>query len=863
MELNQYPTPPKWAQKFFRWYCRPDRYEELAGDLDEMYTLRAMQGKRWKANLAFLWDVIRCCRAYARRSNYFMDTTGALFKSFFKLAIRQMFKNKWTIAVNVVGLGFAVSFCMVCYMLYGYNREFDGIYETENIYRINAFRTGSTERTEFTPLAFEQALENDHSAVEDVVSYLMAGINLKKNKYYFKTNVAFVSSTWLDLFELPLKYGRKQEIGLQGIYLAEETAMRLFGDMNPVGERLSLYYFGRKFPDVEILGVFKRFPNNTSFRFEAMANVQSIVDFFEMDENSWDTQGFWFGQYARVKPGSSEAVEKHMQSYLELHNEINKGSKIDRFELLPFKDPEVGDSQLSGYVNLPLATGEFLIFCTMAVLILFIACFNLANSNMALIGSRIKEIGIRKTVGSSTRQVFFQFIFETFIVMTCAFVLAIASANVVSEFILGIYGQPFSLQDLDPSGVALFAAIFLILITFLTGLIPALYARRFRPITILNHKVSLKGLGPVHYTLSVFQYSLSIAILLAGLAFMNNTKFMQNRDFGYDPENVMLIRVKDGSEYEKVKSLLAERPFVKEIFPTYHYLAGYNFNSILKHNEQDIEVNHMAVVDDYLTKMGVRFSTGRDFLINSTGDIQDHVIVNQHFVDQFIVGDPLHQQVTINDQVKTIIGIIENYQDGELFLDYKPTPIVYAPRPYEDRDHLVLRTHGEPMNEVLEEVEATWVSQMDRPLVWHWQYENAYEYSKEASEQVRDIFLTLSGLAFLLSFISIASMAALRVTSSLKQISIRKVLGASSGEVLTLINRPFLRILLLSLLLGVPLGYFLSEAILSSVFLIYARTSILTGLAIGLAVVFFAMLMVTGAAFRPIKANPAHGLRTE
>ena len=152
---------------------------------------------------------------------------------------------------------------------------------------------------------------------------------------------------------------------------------------------------------------------------------------------------------------------------------------------------------------------------------------------------------------------------------------------------------------------------------------------------------------------------------------------------------------------------------------------------------------------------------------------------------------------------------------------------------------------------------------MDRPMVWHWQHENAYQYSQAASAQVRDIFLALSGVAFLLSFISIAAMATLRVRSSIKQISIRKVLGANTREVLRLINRPFLRILLLSMVLGVTLGYFLSEAIMSSVFLVYASTPIIAGIAIGVGVVIFALIMVTGAAMKPIKANPAHGLRTE
>jgi putative ABC transport system permease protein len=863
MELKQIPTPPKWAGRFFRWYCRPDRYEELAGDLEEMYALRTTRNKKWQADLAYIWDVLRCYRTYARKSNYYMNTSGALFQSFFKLSLRHMVKNKWTVAVNVLGMGIALSFCMLCYLLYGYNREFDGIYNTADFHRIQLSYDGAPKPQEMAPLALGPSLEQEHSAVEKVLSYRLANIDLKKNKYYFPTRMAFVSSEWLSYFDLPLKYGNSRDLKLQGVFLTEETALKLYGDVNPVGERLALYVQGDKYPDVEVLGVFKHIPKNSSFRFEAMANLQLTFKDPNFKTDNWEHFGPWYGHYAKIKAGQEKQVETHLGSYAEILNKLVPSPIVYQFSLTPFNDTEMMKGNVVGFANLRLAMKDFLIFCIMAGLILFIACFNLANSNLAIISSRIKEIGIRKTIGSSTRQIFIQYLFETFLIMFLAFMLSIASINLVSEYVLGLYGQPFSVYELNPLKIALFVGSFLVLVTLLTGLIPAIYARRFRPITILNHKVSLKGLSPVHYLLSIIQYGLSITVLLIGLSFMDNAQFMQNQDFGYDPEHLMVIRLEDPQEYEKLEPFITQQHFVKEVFRGYNYLGGYRSSGILNLEGQDIAVSSAAVIGDYLTRMGISFNLGRDFITDSQTDFANHLIVNRHFVDQYLVGNPIQQKIKWHGEFKTIIGVIDNFQDGELFLNYNPKPLVFAMQPNEDTQHMMIRTNGQDPNEVTTIVEELWIEQMDRPLSAHWQTEHAYLGSKEASENIRDIFMSLAVVAFLLSFISIASMASLRVTSSTKQITIRKVLGANLRQIFSHINRPFMIMLGLSLSLGIPIGLYLTETILASMYVDYSRTSVATSLGIGLAVILFAIFISSAAIYRPIRMNPANGLRTE
>lgn len=863
-QLEQNLLPPQWAQRLFKWYCREDRFEELSGDLEELYQMRCEHGSRFKANMNYCWDVLRCCKSYARKTDYKMDTSGALIKSFFKLSLRHMAKNKGYIALNVFGLGFALAFCIVTYMIYGYNREFDSVYTGENIYRVHAMRPGVTglDRWEMSPLALEKELISDHSSVKHAVSFMHTNINIGKGNYFIPSELSFASADFIKVFDLPLKYGSKENFHQQGIYLTEAYATKLFGDEIPIGKTLSVYYFGRKFPDVEVLGVFEKIPNNSSFTFEGLLNIESLLTYFELNRSDWNMHNFQFAQYVQLHAADQEvAVESFMQQYLEPCNAANPTKKIERFELTPFHDPIVETT--IAYNNMPKEKDVLLIFSVMAILILIVACFNLANTNVALISSRVKEIGVRKTIGSSSRMIFVQFIFETLMVMVLAFFFSLSLTNIISDQVLSMRNQQFLLADLEMTGVVTFVIVFMLVVTFITGLIPALYAHKFKPVTILNHRMTAKGFGITHYVLAIFQYSLSIAILLAGLAFIQNAEFLQEQDYGYDEENLMIIRVKDGNEYAQLKTVLDEKLYTKETFGSYHYLVGYTHDAQIKVDDLDTEVSNYKVAGTFLQQMGVSFAEGRDFREGSEKDISDHLIVNQYFADLYFQGDALNKRMTVDGEERTIIGVINNFRDDALYSDYEPTLLIFTAVSDIDRDHLLLRTNGEPLQEVHAAVETVWTDMFDRPLVYHWQHDYAYSDMIKDSEQLGKIFMWLSVIAFVLSIVSIMAMAALHVNRKNKEICIRKVLGANVNQILSFVNRPFVRILTASFILGILMGYFLPDSILSTIYYQHIEISWIQSAAIGLGIVFVALSVVYITIMRPVKANPADGLRAE
>ncbi|MFY0687908.1 MAG: ABC transporter permease [Cyclobacteriaceae bacterium] len=860
-------NPPKWANKLLKLYCRPDRYEEISGDLEELFDLRIGKGNNaWWTKIRYSFEVIRCCKAYARKSDHNWDTSGALVQSFIKLSWRRMLHNKFSFAINILGLAFALSFCMVTYSFFGYNQEFDQDYTNEHVYRIHVTHDDVYDQTayELTPLSIGESILRNHAGVDKCTSYLTAGINLGKGKYFFNTQLSFVSPSYLEMFPLDVLKGSAEEFEKNGLYLTRSMADKLFPDSNPVGEVLSLYYFGNKMPDVKVLGVLKDPPANSTFIFEGLLHIDQLVDQFKLDKKGWGSRGFTFGQYIQLQNEDyKEAVEQTLTEKITEYNEVVASRKIKEIRLVPFHDPSLESGNFYSYTNTRKSSTELLMFAAISLLILAIACFNVANTQIGLMVTRTKEIGVRRTIGSQQIMIFLQFIVEMSMIMLFAFVLALSLTNVISAQVWQMYGNPFLINELDLWRLAGFSFLFLVSVSIITGLIPAIYSLKFKPVTIINHRMKFSGLGKTHYALGVMQLTLSVILLVVGASFMKNVSFMANADFGYNPKNLMAIRVSGEEEYNMLHQKFETAPFVEEAFGSSHYLSGYCYRSTLKKEEDEVSVDHYQVGPDYLSKMGVSFLEGRNFNRSMTTDFEKGVIVNEEFARQYMSDKVVGESLLINDKTYHVLGLIKNYQDGELFNGYQNLPLLFTAARPDDYDFIFLRTTGYSQDAAQLAAEAIWFDLFETPFIHHWQDEMAYSGTVETASQMRDMLGVLTLIAFALCLLGIYAMAAIQIGKSRKEISIRKVLGATYNELLGYFNRPFLIMMGLAVTMGLVLGNFLTDEILGSIFSRYTTLSVMTEIGITVGIGVLVIFFIVIAIHKPIKSNPVEGLRTE
>ncbi len=870
MSSVQTYRPPQLAIRFFRWYCRPDRIEELEGDLEEFFSKRINKGEPiWKARFFFWWNVFRCYKSYARTKTQNNSIMLTLFKSYFKLALRHSWKNKWSVLINITGLGLALSMCVFLYLIYAYNIEFDSFYkDTENTYRLHAmtFENGAKRRNESAPIALESKLRNDIAGIDAVSSYFGRNADVKVGNEFFSEYIGIASTDLLEMFEIPLRYGSMEVFGEQPVvFLNESIAKKYYGNEVALGETITIYFSGDRKVDVTIGGVFEKIPLNASFNFAILINQKEYLQAYEMDPNDWSNRRYE-GIYIQANSNRLEQITKEISAYIPQQNEGHEARKITSFELVPFLSPLVSSETLyRSYITSRLQPSVYIIFTVLIAMIFLTACFNLANTSMAMIAKRLKEIGIRKTLGSGSRQILIQFLFEMGIISALAFVVALLTANTTSDMILGLFSASFVLQDADLTGIILFVLGFLIFTTFVAGLLPAMYAWKFQPVTIMRKAVKLKGVNWLNRFLSVSQYSFSIAVLAAGITFSQNSDFLKELDLGYRDDNVIDLNLGGNEYYDIIKQEVDQIPGVTTAGTLSHVGGFGRFSStrVLEIDTLSAEVRYYSVGADYLEFMEVAVIAGRSFINGSEADQQESILVNESFVDRYFKGEePIGKLIGVGEHRKQIVGIVSDIID-DVYEDSELQPSVFGLTQDENLRHLVVKVNSGDIEGVDEKLRTIWKKHIDKPYDGELQEELALGQAGRDTRNMQKIFVAMAILGGFLSIVGIFSLAKLNVAKRNKEISVRKVLGASLKELLYAINRSFVIVLLIALVVGTVLGYLVSDTVLGLIYKYYIDVSALTIGISGIFIVVLSLITITSAVIAPANANPVLGLREE
>ncbi len=859
--------PPKLALKLFRWYCRPDRLEELEGDLIEFYNIRLKESHSpLIATIYCWWNVLRFYRSYARsgtKTNGFMTS---LLISYLKLNLRHSWKNKGPVTINVLGLGLALSMCVFVYTLYAFNFEFDSIYsETKNVYKINAITShnGEEKRNEFSPIAMDNIVRNDIAGITNTSSFFTQRITVKHENDFFSENAGIVSTDFMDMFDIPLQYGSLSSFGMQPtVYLSQKIALKYFGSLPALNEKLTLYLPGDHKVEVTIAGVVEDLPLNSSFQFDILFNQKDYLKGLHIAENDWSSSLF-IGHYIELTGSNKTTIESALNRFISLQNERHNALKVKRFELIPFHAPMPKDMIIgASYINARLKPSVLVVFTSLALMTFLIACFNLANTSMALVANRLKEIGVRKTLGSGSRRILIQFLFEMGITSVLAFIVAIATSNIVATLILKQLGASFLIQDVDTSGIIVFIIVFLFFTTLVAGLFPALYAWRFEPVAIMKKTVKLKGINWLNKILTVSQYGMTITVLVASFTFAENSEFIRNLNLGYVDEHVFNLPVPN-EHFLAMKQEIDQIPGVASAGAANHFgnFGQYSARVSMQIDSTQHELRFYAVDLHYLDLMELVVIEGRNFSSNQGIAEQNTVLVSQTFVDQYLDGkDAINREIKIHGKHKTIVGVTADIID-DVVKAAQIMPMVIGLANQNELQHLVVKVINNEPKKIEKKLVAIWKKHIEKPYRGIKQEDFALGAAGKENGILHKIFLAMAVLSGFLSGVGLYSLAKLNVAKRIKELSIRKVLGASTGRLLIQLNRPFLVILFIALLMGSSLGIFLSNKILDTIYRFHVEASLTTSLMSGLGIAAISILMISFITFKNANSNPVSGLK--
>ncbi|MFZ6012448.1 MAG: ABC transporter permease [Bacteroidota bacterium] len=794
-----------------------------------------------------------------------------MIKNYLLITWRSMMKNKLYIFINIFGMAISIACCIVAYYNYDFNSSFDSNHvNASTIYRVNSVREFQNQQTEFgiAPIPLGEVIRQNAKDVDAVTRYSPSGGNIRIGDEIFETGIAYVDADFFKMFTFEFIEGNGSGVSDRSkIVISEELRTKFFGSEKALGKVITQILDNNQFKEYEIAGVYKKPPSNNSFDYDAHANYDNYLEqdsVFEHGTN-WKYRNQTFVQ---VKDASRiGSLESQLKSYAENNNKVREDFIIKGFKL----DPLVGMATRDESSDRPgtwtrdaspiaAVVGTAL----MGILVLLIACFNLTNTAVAISSRRLKEIGIRKVMGSMRSQLIVQFIGETMFVCFIALILGMVIADILLiPAFNALWPEMKLIADYTSKPDFL---IFMIIALAFTGLLagsyPAFYISKFQPTSILKGKLKFGGTNIFTMVLLTLQFAISLTGIVCSIAFSQNAEYQANFDTGFDQKGVVYTWVANQSEFDTYRNALAENPEIISIAGSEHHIYSSAYNDPIKSEGKEIEVDILDVGDDYLKTVGIKLVDGRDFKKDSETDRKESVIITQKVARDFGWDKPIGKEITWMDTVKLyVVGVIEDVYNNGLWEQMDPMMIRYtSPDRYR---HVIVNAPAAKIVEINKFMEAKW-----KEVFPNKKYNSEYmdEEIVEATTvnvNIVKMFVFLGIVAMMLSATGLFTMVSLNIIKKMKEIGVRKVLGASMVNITRVINLRFIVILSIASLLGSALGAFLSDALMDSIWDFYQSAGLITFI-VSVAILFVVSALSIGyKVYSTARLNPALVLRDE
>ena len=793
-----------------------------------------------------------------------------MLKNYLKINLRSLMKNRLYTLINIFGLGVALACCIVAYLNLDFNVKFDTYHEnSDKIYRINFVRitNGEPIKNGSCPLPIGHTIRESISQIDNVIRYYPAGGNFKVADELFDTYVAAVDPEFFDVFTVELMYGDKSLLqDKRTIFIRSDIWEKHFPPIeNPVGKIIT-YIRGNKRIEFQIGGVFQKPPQNTSFfHIEAFVNYENVIDIQEWDENDW---ALFNNTFVTVNnPTDIPKIEEQLQHYVEIQNRAKEDFKVDHYYLDPFEGMAIRAERediWNHWFNQSLPVAAASAPGIMAILILLIACFNFTNTSIAIANRRIKEIGIRKVMGSNKKQLIAQFLGENILLTIFALIVGL----LIATFLVPAYSSMWAFLDIRLSLTEnIEFLIFLVLLVLFTGVIagsyPAFYVSGFQPSSILRRSVKFSGTNPFTRILLTLQFAISLIAIVSGFIFNDNAKYQDNYDMGFNMEIVLFAPVRDENGFAAMRNELLGNSMIKEIAGSRHCATYWWYTDPIEFESSELDVSLLDIGANYLNTIGATIIEGRNFIENSQNDVENSVIINEELVRTFGWKEAIGKRIILRDTIELfVVGVVKDmYIDGELWDPLQPILMRFVTE--EDYRFITVKAEAGDIRAVKELMDEKWKLVFPDELSEVTYMEETKADSAIVNSNIRVIFIFLGMVAIVLSAIGLFSLVSLNIIKRMKEIGIRKVLGASVGNIVKNISKEFIIILSVSSLMGSVGGYYLSEMLMASIWTYYVPIG-MTAFILSILILFFVSGMtIGGKVIRSASINPVNTLRDE
>lgn len=856
--------PPKWADRFLEWYCDPDLLEEIQGDSQELFYRRVEDEGLNTAKRKYIWDVIRFFRLSNLRSNKLKINSLIMFNSYLKIGFRNLTKN-WGISfINIFGLALAIGCAITTFIFVDMMLHMDQFHsKKDRIYHLinHVQHESGTELWGINPILLTEDLTNNSAAVSNTMRMEYVSGNVRYEDKVFAERISYTDPSFLELFDFKLEQGLRDVLkNKQSLLISHNYAVKYFGDEGPIGKTLTVKLPGDQMQSFIVGAVLEKYPSNSSFGFDLVVPLSNWYDIKGNEKPDWSFLSN--ATFIELAPGHHPSeLEELFNNYIERHNKISDDWTISKFEMVPLDEMSLRDFEIRSSVASGGHPAGRMALSVIASLLLLLACFNYMNIAVASAAKRLKEIAMRKVMGSNRTHIIYQFLTENFILCLIALVLGILLSYYFflpgfnSLFPVGI---PFSFSSFQTAVV--FFAVLLFVIGFASGSYPAFYISRFQPVAILKGHQKLGGKNWFSKILLTLQLVLAFMMVVGCFVFTDSSLQMNKKDWGYKANGVFSIMVNDNSHLQSLRQAAEANPAIEDYAEVKGHMSRTDWLTHVSVLDAQLKTLHYECTPNYLETMNLRLVEGK-FFDRETSPSSTFTVINEKFAEKLGWKEPLNKTFTYDSTDYHVIGVVENFYNNNFYDE--PNPAFFSIGEREEFKFFVVKTSEDQLFEVDDQLHEAW-----------FEFAPNDPYSREFQRFAFDDFYrenngniiligTISAFAMVLACLGLFGLLSFNLQRRMKEFGVRKVLGAGRFAIVREANKEYVWIMLVAFVFGAPIG---SALIHQLIITIYPGSDTFSAWPIVLSIMIVLVTVaatITGQILHATKVNPTEVLRSE
>ncbi len=793
-----------------------------------------------------------------------------MIRNFFVIAWRNIFRSKLHSIINVAGLALAIA-CAILIVLYTRDEaSYDRFHtKADHIYRLTADFTDAEGkikgRNGVSGMVHGPAFTRNIPEIDSFVRIKSEFYSVRVKGEVFAQEAFMTDENFFAVFDFPLLHGHP-DAALQDVHalvLSEEVAEKFFGSKDVVGRTLELN-MQDSFVPFTVSAVAKKSPQNSSIK---LAMVLPMKASNEFNDDQWIN--FWMNTFLVLRSDANidRVIAKMDQVYnREAKTQIEEAkTKYDWKETMHFGLQPLLDMHLStDYgANNGLRDASNPMYSYMlsaiAIFIMLIACINFINLSIGRSMRRAKEVGIRKVVGSSRKQLQWQFLGESYLLTAIAFVAGLALAQALLPFFNSLANKSLSFSYLLDAGLVFTLMVLFFITGLLAGFYPAIVLSAFDPVTTLYNKIRFAGKGYLAKALVVLQFAMATLLIIGTMAMYAQFNFLTHYTLGYNDKHLIEVNIPN-SDYNKAKRLAGYFAQLQGVEKIAIKNVGFNYTGG-KVDGKTVDFAFDAIDENYLPTLEIPIVTGRNFSRDYSGDTMSNVLVNETFAKQMGWADAIGKQIAFwNDKQLQVIGVVADYHFSSLKEKIGPQLFVMGG----DRNYglLELKINPNQIPEALRQIEQTY-RRIIPTKAYAYEFRdqlNANEYEQES--KWRMMLLFGAAVTIFISCIGLFGLSVLNAEKRRKEVGIRKVLGASVAQLTSRMTLEFLALVAIALCIALPASWWLVRMWLENYpYRIGLHWPLFAAAAA--VVITLAIITVVFKAAQSAMSNPVNSLRTE